>query len=425
MIRNVITEYPRLTICLDENGRDPVVRACSFQGEAGSPANTKLLECNQGKYILGFCIFLLVVKYLRRSAEESIEPLRINEIAFRKSWLNDLGESYSQESTRAKLSVAFNSMEFFHIIRSKKTGELPAKAHYYPKVLHLRNLELSKLVANGKKRKPTLLEDEGLIEMARKLEDAFNSKIAEEPGGEAQKWVPSVDEIVDAFAASPQSRKVKNDFPHVVSSQCRELFSRVNREAREHLRGGTWYVITGTPIWLNEWRELFCEAAEKHNATIKCAFNSGEVIEQCPSVGIQWKFHTGHGRITDPVSHLKIRRQELRDQLNEWATAAGSRSIARKKILQRQFEFYESSIAHPYIGVMSVPPARKSKPHNISVAPKGTWCALALDTFFFSDFDDRCAISLDGRSDMLNLYYKSIVSFFDTRINPSIKRMKL
>ena len=412
-----------------------MIRDSSFWLEERAKPNKTLGNFSRsGDYVRALCILLLIAKYCGPDPRNPKAKIQFKEILDRHSWLKSFGTSFSQDSTKNKLiHDCFEDLNFLKVTKSatyikgrKNKGMLP-RATYNPSVLPLENVSFYKFVSSEAGTVKVLLEGEQLRMMAKALDEFEIS----DPKG----WRRSVDDHVrvlsyvneenDGELTSGNKPPTTAQLGFTLSAQCRELFLRANHRARAGIRGGQWYVITGTPIWFPEWRELFCEAAEIHGAIIKCAFNGPSSVKRCPTIAAQWQMHTGHRRVDNILGHLETRERELRDELLSWSHSDPDKKSKRLSLLKKSFSFYESGIAHPFIAVLSVPPSSEKSLVSRSSAPAGTWCALGLDAFFFSDFDERCGLFLETPNPVLNTYYKSILSFFDERANKFLMKSEL
>jgi hypothetical protein len=296
---------------------------------------------------------------------------------------------------------------------TNEPGALP-HANYLTHQLPLQNVQLFSL-RNGKKVE---LMGKKLVEMAERLE-AFEI-------GKAKKWKPCVsaifkETIEDRVTSLPPDPQPEQHQPFVLSSLWKELFHRVLNEMKGRDLRGNWYAICLNPKWLTDWKDVFFAAAKNHSAKIKVAFHSPDASRNSAAIQAQWnmnssKFRGGSTNIEKTVGNI-IRN--VVEELRLWMSELG-------KTNADSFEFYQSNVVHPFAGLLYVPRGAKRLSKLKPVAPAGAWCVLMLYPLHQIEFETRCAIYFNAPSPMLDVYYNSILDFFEAdRKRPYIEPVDL
>jgi len=221
-----------------------------------------------------------------------------------------------------------------------------------------------------------------------------------------------IDRIDRKGGREDNSAREKAPDVHDESSSCvcspkwLNLFNHSLKEIEGRGIGGRWYVITGTPMTMLHWKEIFFDAV-LHGATINFAYQSAISPDSCFSMQAQWRMNIEHLQDPDPIGLLK---QRLRDGISQL------RALARKAIDKKSkgaFQFFESFITHPYVAILIVPESPKDKPPTQEGAPPGTICLLGHYTFYPRSLEDRLGICLSQPSPLLDIYYNSITRLFE------------
>jgi hypothetical protein len=191
----------------------------------------------------------------------------------------------------------------------------------------------------------------------------------------------------------------------------KRLFDEVRKEAEGRKWDGDWFVICGTPMWVLDWKIIWCDSVKHRGSTVKFVCHSPEAPDSCPSVSAQMQMNTRHLGVDDGVKYLKDRLNNLNYELADWMRRAQTQAIPFEG-RKGHFEFYESFIMQPYVAILFVPRNVVSAQTWPKEAPKGTWCVVGLYLLYAESLEERCGFYLDQPSPMLDVYYNSVLNFF-------------
>lgn len=410
-------EHPRLELVFDEAGGALILLKASFQEKDGSEPLRNLVELPpSGKVFRAFCILLLLAKYRgeelasesdgkskkKGSPKERSIVFRVGVKKKKTTWISTIADYFSKTPKLDLIGTYFRGHKFISGTKRSKKG-LPPAARYMPAALELKNLHLSK--SASLEDEPVLLEGEELLRHAKKLEQFECDREG------AKMWSPCVELWHRQFKASPAGKAKRDDLelpryddapPYIFSARWEELFRRVSVELQEKVPGGNWYVVCNSPlIFDDKWVNIFCEAVNNKGATIHFAYQSPNAAKECLAVKAQWqmiKVKSGREKFFDDVEFWK----EHMGCWKDWANEASG-----------EFKFYQSNVVHPFIAVMCVPPPKAKDAAPAPSAPAGTWCLLILLPLYSASENERCALCLHRPSQMLDVYYHSILQFFE------------
>lgn len=195
-------------------------------------------------------------------------------------------------------------------------------------------------------------------------------------------------------------------------------------EMKEMANGKDWYVVSLVPAWLLEWKESLCDAVTHHGAKVRIIYHSPSAAKNSAAVRAQWRLNSSRvdPKDMDVVDFISKRLTKLKKELSGWV-AETEEMPAKKTSSKGSFEFFESCITHPFMGIMAVPSGTKRSSTLTSVAPLGTRCVISLYPFHQANVDNRCGLYLNGPSPVLDIYYNSILDFFER--GPEARYLKL
>jgi hypothetical protein len=404
-------QYPFLELVFRADGKFPFLLEACFHKSKGRDAVTELFDDPPGKKLLSaVCILIALAKYKGVHPDKPDEGIRFREVSKRFSWLNSLGIDKKQLETF--FDDYFDGVNFFFASRGTEQtqtmkeagGGTAGSVEFNPIKLRLENITLFK---NDRSTKYKPAELPGLAVSLEK--NGF---------GKHQPWEPTVQEHVARIAHAKPSQPVGNGrtvsssrdegSPHcVLTPKWLDLFQEKLTDIEGREIGGNWYVICGTPLWMLQWRRLFCNAVIHQGAKFKFAHHAPTSPDSCLSVTAQWKMNIEHLQDPDPIGLLKQRMRDGIAELSVWA------ANAKKQDAKGTFEFFESYITHPYVAVLIVPESSRKDIKRKGGAPSGTICLLSFYTFYSGSLEDRLGICFDRPSPALDIYYNSITSFFE------------
>jgi hypothetical protein len=332
-------------------------------------------------------------------------------------------------------------------------GGTPAYAWYDTSVLPLRNLTFSKVERQKFcLEKATAMTGKELAAHAEKLEKYYVRQQSETPTAEPRKrgrrkkreewWIPIVAQQCARFDADrpppppppllpppppPGGGKQESPQLHMTSMGYQlephwlELFGKICGEAHKNFAhgpsGATWHVVCIYPRRIMEWRNVFVNAVKFHKAKVKLAYHSDLAAENCRSVKAQWDMYADLAE-----EEHEDKTTNLKEEIVYWKTALAG--MAREAKVKDGFEFYESCIAHPYMAILYVP----REPNLEGPAPDGTWCLIQPYLLYprnaeercglyldkpSTAAEERCGLCLDKPSTALDIYYHSVLDFFE------------
>jgi hypothetical protein len=405
-------KYPQLELVFDQAGGGQLLFKSSFQLEQNlDPLHNLVENPPQGKTFRALCILLLLAKY--RSENELVEnadAVRNRSIVFRvatkeSTWIKTIADYFSKAQIQDLIGTYFRGHRIFSGTRG--TSRLSPSARYEPATLALSNLYLYESASIEAEKIP--LVGEKLVRLATSIE-----KYECERKGK-KKWKPIVATWVEQFKniqkenAKQENMSLRRDPEppsYILSARWRELFDRVRNEIKEKIPGGTWYVICANPlIFSMEWTEIFCEAVNSKGAVINFAYQCPQAGKKCPSVKAQWRMTQPQFEGVEAFRFFELHADKVKYAMSCWknpdANSGGN------------FIFYESNITHPFIALMVVPPTTPNSAATSQEAPDGTWCLLILLPLYSESQDAHCGLCLHRPSQMLDVYYNSILKFFE------------
>lgn len=415
-------EFPRLELTFADDGGHPFLVDACFRLDGSLPASRKFVEQPpRGKSFRALCILMLLAKY-RGENPGGDENISFFAGADRPTWIKTLGTSFGRLVQQEFFQKYFHNRKFLSASRGsghtqenrKAGGGVQPCAKYHTPQLRLHNLQFFKRPRNAL-AKPTAMTEDDVAMFAEKLE--------KHEVGKGEGWEAIVPEIV---AKTKQDRPLKPGkatetasaesddvaVPFILSARWRDLGNAVRKEIEGRVRGGSWYIVCVTPSWLLDWKGIFFDAVVRHNAKMKFAYHSPSTVGSCLSVKAQWRMNIGYVDTNAPVEYVRLRLKSLKLELGSWAAEMRNKSLEHGRH-KGSFEFYESQIAHPFMAILSVPPSKTKSSKPALKAPVGTWCMLLLYPFYPATLDERCGLYLHRPSPMLDIYYHSILTFFE------------
>jgi hypothetical protein len=395
---------PGLALVFSSDGSYPFLRKALFKKGDGMGASAKLVEDPPGpKFLCAFCIFILLAKYKDVDPLNPDEEIVLQDEEEQLSWLNTL--AVNKRVLRNFENSYFGGYHFF-AARRGTSGKVPAFARFDPRQLKLDNIGLYR-VGRDSSRIP--LKHSEIPKFAAKLEE-FGLK------QKRLKWVATVRKQVEDIeiagrvktggAPKRVSQGSRGEMDGCrISPTWRTLFQELLAEIKELEVGGEWYVVCGTPMWVLPWEPHFSDAVRR-GAIVRLAHHAASSPDRCPSVAAQWKMNIEHQHEADPIGLLKGRLRDCVSQIAAWDEAV------RKPGAKGKFEFYESYIGHPFVGILIVPQPIKNAGLEDHPAPKGTQCLLAMQTFYPKNLEQRVGLHFYRSSPALSFYYNSIRKFF-------------
>lgn len=398
--------YPRLELTFEPEGERRFLHEAVFTSRDGKAHRNLTVTPPRGKLLRSLCILLLLAKYRGVDfAEENVIWFRskTDKLNWIKALSGALPKAEKPVKGKAFFEHYFDGLKFINVSRgnTSESGALPF-ANYLTNILPLQNVELSTWKKGGKRA----LVGDKLAKMAKRLE-LFEI-------GKSKKWKPCVATIVKETKSdrlklrTPPSSSPDHPQPFIVSTLWKELFHRVLNEMQGRDLNGNWYAICLNPRWLTDWKEVFFAAAKNHHAAIKVAFHSPDASETSAAIKAQWDMNSS--KVRDESTKIeKSVSAEIRRSLEEMRLWMSELDKPRKN----SFAFYQSNVVLPFAGLLYVPRDAKRLSKLKPVAPTGTWCVLMLYPFYQIDYQTRCAIYFNTASPMLDIYYNSILDFFE------------
>ena len=416
------TNFPALQLMFAADGKKPFLLEGLFYKDAGSDPVDICASIKQGKPFRALCIMLLLAKHHGGKKLDKFGRIRFSSKLETANWVHSLGtlgdddwekirglfpETYCLDmgrgTTHTKSKVGGH--------RGKKTSEV----FYQPSFLPLKNLEFytkARMAPARTPEKEILAGD--LVECAMTLEQY---EVARYVPGTITGWQPCVKEILQNFrkerSSSPSGSEEAQAGKLVsMTANWEDFFTftdkAVGAEIKEHFRspgiGDDWYVICVTPAWLIDWKRLFRDAIEKSKVNLKWAQHAPTAAE-CRSVKSQWEMIYGFdypkATVVREVEGILARSI---DDFKPWHE--GSPGVKKAG----SFELWQSSVAHYFMGVLSVPKGQKARDGR---TPKGTICLVQPFPMYPLDRQSRCGFYLKSPSPMLDVYYHSFLRFFE------------
>ena len=386
------------------------------------------------------CILMAVAKFHGPHGENPDDAIVFRESKARNSWLNHLGNSFGPGRQTNFFRNYFGEKKFLNFergsahltsLRKAGGGAFPFVS-YYPAHLRLENLRLYKFQSPEN----VLLKHDDLPELAELLEKhggwetivpeivarIQRNRPSEPATGEFEKAsgpheATGLPLAPDSEALSKDSPKPPNSpqqaavqsSPYVLSGRWRDLFQEVAQGMEGRMDGWNWYVICDDPSWLFEWHYLMCNVFREHGAWVNMAFHSLDA--PCLSILAHWRSACSHLAVSDPIVYGKGQLDVALGAIKRWAEK--DPGDVRPTKAGGCISVYHSRIAHPYTAILAVPARADKTGQTIHDAPLGTWCLLRLEAPFVN-LNERCGLYLNGPSAMLNVYYSSIIRFFES-----------
>lgn len=418
--------FPSLDLTFAADGGSKILIDASFRLNDASAASRRLvLEPPRGKYFRAMCILMLLAKYRGEDFADEDGMICFRDKMDRLTWIKALGTSFGKAAQQDFFRRYFQNCKFLsasrgsgHNADNKKEGRgvLPS-AKFHVRQLPLRNLRFYKGTRSPAGAKPTLMSHDELALFAEQLE----RREVEKPDG----WKPVVSEMV-ADTKRDRPLKLKSSVERVASERSdegqefiltprwRELFHHVRNEIEAGTKGVDWYVVSLVPAWLLEWKEVLCDAVANHDAKVRVIYHSPSAAKNSLAIKAQWRVNSSR---VDPnemnvVNYISKRLKRLKAELSGWGMETKKLSPGSRPS-NGFFEFFESHITHPFMGILAVPSGSKRLSKLTSVAPLGAWCVLSLYPFYQSNVDNRCGLYLSGPGPMLDIYYNSILDLFE------------
>ena len=418
-------EFPKLDLTFAEHGGNQFLVDASFRLNEASVASRRLVvKPPRGKYFRAMCILMLLAKYRGESFADEDGMILFSDKIDRLTWIKALGTSFGKAAQQEFFRTYFQNCKFLsagrgsgHKAENKKDGNgvLPS-AKYHARLLLLRNLKLCKRTRGSAELEPPPMSDEEMALLAEKLE----RREVEKSGG----WKPIVSEIIaDTKRDRPlklksgaeiiASERSDEPQPFILSARWRELFHQVRNGMEGGAKGDDWYVVSLVPAWVLEWKEVLCDAVTNHDAKVKVVYHSPTAAKNSLAIEAQWRVNSSR---VDPnemniVNYISKRLNRLKGELSGWVEETKKSPAKRRS--KGSFEYFESYVTHPFMGILAVPSGSKRSSTLTSVAPPGTWCVISLYPFYQANVDNRCGLYLNGPSPMLDIYYNSILDFFE------------
>jgi hypothetical protein len=418
-------QYPCLKLTFAKEGAQLVDASFSFE-TFKAPSRKLITEWRKGKSFRAICILLLLAKY---QGESFVEEGKISFFASddRPTWIKTLGTSFGKRAQESFFETYFHGRRFVsvtrgsrHTVRNKKgaEGAFPV-AKYHTSQLRLENLRFFRRTGESGDKSAEMTQEE-LAHFAKNLEM--------HEVGKRDGWVAIVPGIVrrtnqdrprkpHAAAEEPNSETDQEGQPFILRPRWLELLDSVREETHarssKEADGANWYVVCIYPSWLLDWKSIFRDAITRHKAKIRFAYHSPTAAENCPAVSAQWRMHARRAKKEHEsgVDFVRDRIRDLKREMRSWAAEVKPNGRAGSAA-RGGFEFYESRITHPYLAIMSVPQTA-TRGSTKGSAPEGTWCVAQLYLLYPTGLDERCGLYLKRPSPMLDLYYNSILTFFE------------
>ena len=419
-------KFPSLELTFAEDGGHQILVDASFRLDATTAVSRRLvIHPPKKKTFRALCILMLLAKYRSQPFADEKGFIWFKDKSDRQTWIKTLGGSFGKKAQDEFFKDYFSKHDFLwagrgsgHTEENKLTGkgQLPS-AYYKSKRLPLDNLVFYKAKREASGVKPILIEGEELAVFAGQLERYKSGT----PGG----WEPIVPDII---ADTKKDRPIKSEpcpekisfenvegsQPFFLSTRWRELNVNVRKQVAGRANGGDWFVVSVVPGWVLEWKGILCDAVMQHNAKVKFAYQSPAAARKCSAVKAQLLMNSGRAGSTskEVFDYLHERIESLKVEIGGWPAEPRKQSVS-KRPSKGSFEFFESNVNHPFMGMLWVPPGSKRPSVGTAGAPPGTWCLLGLYPFYQRVVDSRCCLFLNDASPMLDVYYNTILDFFE------------
>jgi hypothetical protein len=426
------SEYPRLDLVFAAEGGYPFLLDATFWNEQGKVSKKLVNEPPSGKYLRALCICIILAKY-RGDRGNPKEPIVMHERSDENSWLNSIGGSFGRDAQSNFFFEYFSKLHFILVKRGArhntkkgkdKSGSFPSAA-YDAQKLPLRNVNLFKLDSGKGDSDPAPLQRDELQGMAKTLEN-YAKELTE-------RWKPLVPTLIRRFDSEVvKSKRAENSAqteheplqPVLLKPSYQNLFDEVCKEAKGRVWDGDWFILCGTPIAFLEWKKIWIDSVKQQGSTVKFVCYSPDAPKSCPSVTALWRMNTKHLGVADGVKFLQERLNNLNYELATWSRDARADTVPFEK-KRGHFEFYESFITQPYIAILFVPRNVAPVKKRSKRAQKGTWCVVGLYPLYPENPEERCGFYLNQPSPMLDIYYNSVLNFFELGLKDRyIKPMK-
>lgn len=382
-----------------------------------------------------FCILLLLAKF-RGPESISESTVEFKQPTGERSWITTLG-AWSKPEYAGIVHRFFFGREFIQITRGdytldengKDIGTKPSTAIYNAGILPIQNLCLYKRSRNEPASHDKEIVGHHLIKLALKLENHEKAQ---------GSWASIIHHdlcetvgVLKSFLSSTATRRPFRKLPdsNVLFTADWNNIARFEEEdaGEDFLRrlvkppmGDHWYVVCISPYG----PLLFLENHLHHALTergvkVKWVYHSLDAVKSSPALQAQWKmiqtryeYEEGKVSIKDHATRVLDEDKKalcgLVDRVR--STLRGSSGKGGR------LSFYESSIVHYFMAFLAVPGDFKITTDE-ERAPRNTIGLVQHYPHFPANYSKRCGIYMVSPSPVLDLYYRSILKFFDPDFN--------
>jgi hypothetical protein len=428
-------DYPYLELEFAEDDAKRFLIEASFRLEEEKAVSHSLITDPPGNKLLrALCILMLLTKHRGESFMDAEGKISFKAVLSKPTWIKTLGENFGQSVRTDLCDTHFGSQEFLSAKRGTghnskdKKDEIAAgpSVTFDTKKMPLKNLSFYKRSRRSPEKPRIPMTESDLALFAEKLELFEVKKLeATRPGQKPRGWEESVPEIV---AKTNQDRPQKSqqiakrtsvehgqeETPFVLSARWQELFSQILKEKEREKSASDWYVVSLVPAWMLDWKNVFFNSVEQHGSKVRIIYHSPTAAKNSAAVKAQWRMNSSRvdPNYMDVVDYVSKRLLKRKKEMSEWGSEIKKNSTPNSSS-KGSFEFFESYIVHPFMGIMAVPSGTKRSSTLTAVAPPGTWCLLSLYPFYQVNFNHRCGLYLNGPSPVLDIYYNSILDLFE------------